>query len=215
MKVYTFTDADILKVIEGDRSTQDWMYKELYSIMKPIVLRKFDKDDIIVEEIIQDSIMKLLGNIHKINHKAIPNYAKTVARNLCIDTLRVNNTTRKQKTYLSVLEDHGFSVTELEYTGAKLNGNNLYQWYDDEDIPYDTHNPDMVWGTIREAIEQLSPAYKAVFTMYYLDDMSHQEIGEALGVCSGSSKSNLHKARIKMRSILGTYENVIGGEVLT
>ena len=215
MRIHTFTDNDILKVIEGDRATQNWVYGELRDIMRPIVLRKFRSDDIAVEEIIQDSIIKLLANIHKVNHKAIPNYAKMVARNLCIDKLRLNNVERKRKTYLSD-DDEVLSCSDLgQYGSAKLNGDDILLWDDNNVVSYHEYDPNKVWKVLFEAIEGLSPAYKAVFEMYYLDKMSHQEIGEELGICAGSSKSNLHKARNNMRTYLGTYERVICDEILT
>jgi RNA polymerase sigma-70 factor (ECF subfamily) len=39
------------------------------------------------------------------------------------------------------------------------------------------------------AIEQLSPAYRAVFNLYVIEDYTHKEIAEMLGINEGTSKS--------------------------
>lgn len=53
-----------------------------------------------------------------------------------------------------------------------------------------------------DAIQQLSPAYRTVFNLYVLEDYSHREIGELLGISEGTSKSNLAKAKINLKKIL-------------
>jgi RNA polymerase sigma factor (sigma-70 family) len=55
---------------------------------------------------------------------------------------------------------------------------------------------------IKDAIETLSPAYKKIFELYYFEDMTHQEIGDELGISDGTSKSNLFKAKAKIKSYL-------------
>jgi RNA polymerase sigma-70 factor (ECF subfamily) len=53
-----------------------------------------------------------------------------------------------------------------------------------------------------EAIQSLSPAYQTVFNLYVIENYSHKEIAEILGVSEGTSKSNLAKAKQNLRSIL-------------
>ncbi len=40
--------------------------------------------------------------------------------------------------------------------------------------------------------------YGLVFRKYYIEQMSHQEIADELGINIGTSKSNLHKAKKKI-----------------
>ena len=51
-------------------------------------------------------------------------------------------------------------------------------------------------------LQKLSPAYRLVFTLYVVEGFKHQEIAEKLNIGIGTSKSNLAKARIKLKSIL-------------
>jgi len=53
-----------------------------------------------------------------------------------------------------------------------------------------------------EAIQKLSPAYRTVFSMYVLEEYSHKEIAEKLGISEGTSKSNLAKAKMNLQRIL-------------
>ena len=53
-----------------------------------------------------------------------------------------------------------------------------------------------------EAIQQLSPGYRAVFILHDLEGYEHHQIGKMLGCAVGTSKSQLHKARMKLRRLL-------------
>ena len=52
------------------------------------------------------------------------------------------------------------------------------------------------------AIAQLPPGYRSVFVLLDVEGYEHEEIGQLLGVSVGTSKSQLHKARMKLRSLL-------------
>jgi RNA polymerase sigma factor (sigma-70 family) len=51
-------------------------------------------------------------------------------------------------------------------------------------------------------VQQLSPAYRAVFNLYAIDGYTHEEIADLLGIAVGTSKSNLAKARANLREAL-------------
>jgi len=53
-----------------------------------------------------------------------------------------------------------------------------------------------------EAILKLSPGYRAVFVLHDVEGLQHVEIAEILGCAVGTSKSQLHKARLKLRGLL-------------
>ncbi|HEX6719790.1 MAG TPA: sigma-70 family RNA polymerase sigma factor [Pyrinomonadaceae bacterium] len=56
--------------------------------------------------------------------------------------------------------------------------------------------------TLNEALAQLSPGYRAVFILHDLEGYEHHQISEILGCAVGTSKSQLHKARFKLRRLL-------------
>ena len=55
---------------------------------------------------------------------------------------------------------------------------------------------------IIRAVQKLSPGYRAVFNLFVIDGLSHDEISTHLGISTGTSKSNLFKARIQLQKIL-------------
>ena len=54
------------------------------------------------------------------------------------------------------------------------------------------------------AIAQLPPGYRLVFTLHDIEGHEHGEIARMLGRSVGTSKSQLHKARMKLRGLLKT-----------
>ena len=53
-----------------------------------------------------------------------------------------------------------------------------------------------------EAIKQLPQGYRTVFILHDVEGYEHEEIAKILGCAAGTSKSQLHKARLKLRTIL-------------
>jgi RNA polymerase sigma-70 factor (ECF subfamily) len=52
------------------------------------------------------------------------------------------------------------------------------------------------------AVAQLPPGYRAVFILHDVEGYEHEEIARMLGFATGTSKSQLHKARLKLRTLL-------------
>ena len=55
---------------------------------------------------------------------------------------------------------------------------------------------------ILDAIQLLSPVYRTIFNLYAIEGYSHKEIGERLGITESTSRSNLVKARQKLKTAL-------------
>ena len=56
--------------------------------------------------------------------------------------------------------------------------------------------------SIDAAVQRLSPGARAVFVLHDVEGYTHEEIAEQLGITSGGSKSQLFKARAKLRRLL-------------
>jgi RNA polymerase sigma-70 factor (ECF subfamily) len=57
---------------------------------------------------------------------------------------------------------------------------------------------------LERAIESLPPGYRIIFVLHDVEGYEHNETAEMLGCSIGNSKSQLHKARLKLRSLLKT-----------
>lgn len=60
----------------------------------------------------------------------------------------------------------------------------------------------MLAQTIDEAVQKLSPGARHVFVLHDVEGYTHEEIATELGITSGGSKSQLFKARAKLRRLL-------------
>jgi RNA polymerase sigma-70 factor (ECF subfamily) len=59
---------------------------------------------------------------------------------------------------------------------------------------------------ILDSLRLLSPAYRAVFNLYVMEGYSHREIAEQLNITESTSRSNLVKARGKLKNIILSKE---------
>ena len=55
---------------------------------------------------------------------------------------------------------------------------------------------------LNSAIDQLPPGYKAIFVLHDVEGYEHNEIAKIMNCSVGNSKSQLHKARLKLRETL-------------
>jgi len=58
--------------------------------------------------------------------------------------------------------------------------------------------------TLEHAIAGLPPGYRMIFVLHDVEGYEHNEIAEMLGCSIGNSKSQLHKARMKLRTLLSS-----------
>ncbi len=61
----------------------------------------------------------------------------------------------------------------------------------------------LIMASIHDATSQLSPGARTVFVMHDIEGYTHEEIARELGITTGGSKSQLFKARAKLRRLLG------------
>jgi RNA polymerase sigma-70 factor (ECF subfamily) len=61
----------------------------------------------------------------------------------------------------------------------------------------------MLAASIAEAAAKLSPGARTVFLLHDVEGFTHEEIAAQLGITAGGSKSQLFKARAKLRTLLG------------
>ena len=60
---------------------------------------------------------------------------------------------------------------------------------------------------LENAIDQLPTGYKNVFVLHDVEGFEHEEVARILGCSVGTSKSQLHKARLKLRKLLKKKAN--------
>ena len=73
---------------------------------------------------------------------------------------------------------------------------------DDSAITENDSDRTFMAESIEQAMNRLSPGARAVFILHDIEGYTHGEIGEELGITPGGSKSQLFKARAKLRTLL-------------
>ena len=75
-----------------------------------------------------------------------------------------------------------------------------------DSIDPDTINPEAMpiidRISLESAIAQLPPGYRTAFVLHDVEGYEHEEIARILGCSPGTSKSQLHKARLKLRRLI-------------
>lgn len=79
-----------------------------------------------------------------------------------------------------------------------------------EDIQLSDEDDDIDWGqfdveSILAAIRKLPDGYSQVLSLHLLEDMKHEEIGEALGISASSSRSQYARAKKKLKEYFNEH----------
>ena len=160
--------------IRGESSSQKKLYNGFYGFAMSICLRYAQNRDEAVE-ILNDGFYKVLTRLERYDPaKPFLPWLARIMTNTAIDHYR-------SQLRHPITSD----ITEMEISGAdpvidsKLN-------YDD----------------LIKIVQTLPHGYRTVFNLYAIDGFTHEEIAGQLGISVGTSKSNLFKARQKLRIML-------------
>jgi RNA polymerase sigma-70 factor (ECF subfamily) len=75
------------------------------------------------------------------------------------------------------------------------------------DIPAVRSEINESWRQVQQALSSLPLSHRGVVVLYYIDDLSIQEIAEILDIPVGTVKSRLHYSRHALRKSLDVLEN--------
>ena len=171
-------DNIIKRAQKRERNAQKLVYEQLSPKLFPICLR-YSSDKQQAEEYLHNGFVKLFTNINKYGFKgAFEGWSKKLIVNLILTDLRKAKTIKIIK-----IDDDKNILDKIETTEQEY----LENVKPTELIKY---------------IQELTPRYRAVLNMYVIEDYSHKEIAKELKITVGTSKSNLFKAKQKLKEIL-------------
>jgi RNA polymerase sigma-70 factor, ECF subfamily len=174
----------IRSCLEGDKRSQQIIYKMFFGKMKAVCLR-YTNDADEAMDVLQEGFVKVFQNMGRYTGTgSFEGWVRRIMVNMAIDQFR------KQK-HDPVSMGESRRIEELSDT------------IEDEEIE-GVVDYDFKPNQIIEAMQQLSPAYRTVFNLYVFENYTHQDISDALGISVGTSKSNYAKARRNMQKILLT-----------
>ena len=70
--------------------------------------------------------------------------------------------------------------------------------------PHATDEKVLNQRVLGQALDRLSDGYRKVLVMHDVEGLTHEEIANRMGIAVGTSKSQLHKARARMRDLLAS-----------
>ena len=75
-----------------------------------------------------------------------------------------------------------------------------------EDVDVEVEETNIPLDFLLKIIQELPDRYRLVFNLYVLDGYSHKEIAEMLGISDGTSKSNLARSRMILKTKVVDYK---------
>ncbi len=171
----------INEALKQSRKAQEEIFKLFYGKMMGVALR-YTSDHDTAQEVVQESFIKIFDKLALFDQKGpFEGWIRRIVVNTSIDSIR-----RAKKDPYRTDDDNDFkmgSVNPME---------------EQEDADYVMLKAEMAM----EAIQELSPAYRTVFNLYVIENYSHKEIAEKLGISEGTSKSNLAKAKMNLNKLV-------------
>ncbi len=157
----------IRKCIKGNREAQEFLYRTYAPVLFGVCL-KYSRNKTEAEDNLHDSFMTIYEKMHQYGSKgSFEGWLKRITINTVLQKYRKKD----PLSLLAPVEDQG----EDRRTGEEL---------------------EVSLGQLLQYIQELPHKYRITFNMYVLDGYSHKEISEILGTSTGTSKSNLSRARM-------------------
>jgi RNA polymerase sigma factor (sigma-70 family) len=145
------------------------MYRRYSGILFGMCL-KYSRNKTEAEDNLHDSFMTIFDKVNQFNFKgSFEGWIKRITVNTVLQKYRKDQ-------YLNVVSEN----TE-------------------DEVEVDTEDTDISLSTLLGYIQELPHKYRLTFNLYVLDGYSHKEISEMLGTSTGTSKSNLARAKAILR----------------
>jgi RNA polymerase sigma-70 factor (ECF subfamily) len=98
---------------------------------------------------------------------------------------------------------HRIAVNAALQASRKVETRRRYEGPVPEEVPFTPMTGDaLLQQRLEAALDRLPDGMRQVLILHDVEEYTHEEIGEAMGVTAGTSKSQLFKARAKMRELL-------------
>lgn len=159
----------------GDQDAHHRLYKLYARAMFNVGYRITGNTDD-AEDVLQEAFISAFKNLHYYRGDAtFGSWLKRIVVNKAINLLK-----KRRMEWLP--EDEHFDVPVPE----------------EEEV----YRPGLTVEKVRRAMESLPDGYRSVLSLYLLEGYDHQEIGEIMGITESTSKSQLNRAKKKLKELL-------------
>lgn len=127
------------------------------------------------EDVLQECFVKAFTSLDKFRgDSSFGSWFKRIVVNRSI------NSVRKKKLHFDQIDEQVIAVEDEEYV---------------EDITYTVQD-------IKDGMGKLPEGYRVIFTLYMFEKMSHKDIAAQMGITESTSKSQLNRAKKKLRTLI-------------
>jgi RNA polymerase sigma factor (sigma-70 family) len=179
----SFTIGIVEKCKQNDRKAQLQLYNKYCDGMF-VVAKRFVKDTLEAEDIVQESFIKAFAKLHQ--YKAEVTFGawlKRIVINKSIDLLK------SKKQQLLELDEVHLKVVDSSYKD---------EWLVDDEITL---------NEVKDAISKLPDKYKYVVMMFLIEGYDHQEIAQVLNITEVASRTQLSRGKTKLKELLTLTHN--------
>lgn len=162
--------------VKGHRRSQNRLYELAFPYAMSVSLRYgANREDSL--EIVNEAFFKMFNYLKSYDPSfAFTTWLRRIIINTAIDHYNLKQRAGQDTDYLD--EEHALEV-------------------DADDVLDQLKAEDLL-----AQVQQLPPTYRLVFSLFAIEGYSHKEIGAQLGITEGASKSNYHKARLRLQKSL-------------
>lgn len=163
--------------VKQDAKAQSQLYKQYASKLFSLCL-KYSKNYAEAEDNLHDAFITVFSKIDQYNNKgSFEGWLKRIAINTSLQRYREN-----------------IGVFDI------INEGNI------PDVAVDINDENLSLDFLLKIIQELPDRYRLVFNLYVLDSYSHVEISELISISTGTSKSNLARARLILKDKIEVYK---------
>jgi len=172
-------DQDLAcRVREGNAEAFEMLYREhaarIYTLASRMAGSPEDGEDLLQEIFLQ--AYRKIGTYK--GDAALGTWLYRLALNHCLDYVR-GRPAKMRKITDTLDDEHSYQpLARRETPDARLD--------------------------LERAVERLPGGCREAFVLHDIEGLDHREVGELLGIAEGTSKSQVFKARAKLRAFLGT-----------
>ena len=180
MIMKNLTDAEIIESVKKGNQADYAVLIDRYKNKAFTMLKRMLKNDFDAEEVLMDCFLKAYNNLA--NFKFESKFSTWFYRIVYNSALTKLSSTKRK------IENEMSSVDDLHYLESK---------YLADDFIKDDNS-----ALVKKIVNELPPKNAAVITMFYLEEMSTEEISDALKISIANVKVVLHRSRNALREII-------------
>ncbi|HPB59837.1 MAG TPA: RNA polymerase sigma factor [Candidatus Saccharicenans sp.] len=185
-------DSNLEDLLGRSQQGQLEAMEGLYNLYKKKVFGlayRLTRNQQVAEDLTQDIFLKIFSSIQDVRQAGLfPAWVYRLSVNTCYSYLR-RERSLEQKLSLIAPEEENQIGQDYDPAARELA------------------------AAVQEALSYLPEKLRIVFVLHEVEGLTHEEIGAMLGCQPGTSKSQLFKARLKLRKIL-RKKRLLGGKKL-